>query len=112
MRAGALALLCAADLLVAVDGMVVTVALPAIQREFDTAPEDLQWVVTAYTLSLGAFLLVGGGAADLYGRRRVLGGDGDRRCSPDRVRARRRRGGRAAADLRGSRSRSCSRQDS
>jgi EmrB/QacA subfamily drug resistance transporter len=72
LRAGALALLCAADLLVAVDGMVVTVALPAIQREFDTAPEDLQWVVTAYTLSLGAFLLVGGRAADLYGRRRVL----------------------------------------
>jgi EmrB/QacA subfamily drug resistance transporter len=72
MRAGALALLCAADLLVAVDGMVVTVALPAIQREFHTAPDDLQWVVTAYTLSLGAFLLVGGRAADLFGRRRVL----------------------------------------
>jgi EmrB/QacA subfamily drug resistance transporter len=72
MRAGALALLCAADLLVAVDGMVVTVALPAIQRELGTAPEDLQWIVTAYTLSLGAFLLVGGRAADLYGRRRVL----------------------------------------
>ena len=72
MRAGALALLCAADLLVAVDGMVVTVALPAIQREFGTAPEDLQWIVIAYTLSLGAFLLVGGRAADLFGRRRVL----------------------------------------
>jgi EmrB/QacA subfamily drug resistance transporter len=72
LRAGALALLCAADLLVAVDGMVVTVALPAIQREFSTPPEDLQWVVTAYTLSLGAFLLVGGRAADLYGRRRVF----------------------------------------
>lgn len=72
LRAGALALLCAADFLIAIDGMVVTVALPAIQREFGTAPEDLQWVVTAYTLSLGAFLLVGGRAADLYGRRRVL----------------------------------------
>jgi EmrB/QacA subfamily drug resistance transporter len=72
LRAGALALLCAADFLIAIDGMVVTVALPAIQREFDTAPEDLQWVVTAYTLSLGAFLLVGGRAADLYGRRRVF----------------------------------------
>ena len=62
MRAGALALLCAADFLIAIDGMVVTVALPAIQREFRTAPEDLQWVVTAYTLSLGAFLLVVGRA--------------------------------------------------
>src|SRR5688572_11500718 len=72
MRAGALALLCAADLLVAVDGMVVTVALPAIQRAFGTAPVDLQWAGTAYTASRGSFLLVGARAAALYGRRRVL----------------------------------------
>jgi MFS family permease len=71
-RVAVLALLCAADLLVMLDGMVVTVALPAIERELGTARADLQWVVTAYTLSLGAFLLVGGRAGDLYGRRRAL----------------------------------------
>jgi EmrB/QacA subfamily drug resistance transporter len=71
-RAAVLALLCAADLLVMLDGMVVTVALPAIERDLGTAHADLQWVVTAYTLSLGSFLLVGGRAGDLYGRRRTL----------------------------------------
>ncbi len=71
-RAAVLALLCAADLLVMLDGMVVTVALPAIEHDLGTAHADLQWVVTAYTLSLGAFLLVGGRAGDLYGRRRAL----------------------------------------
>jgi len=64
--------LCAADLLVALDGAVVTVALPAIERDLGASRHDLQWVVTAYTLALGAFLLVGGRAGDLYGRRRVL----------------------------------------
>jgi len=71
-HAAVLALLCAADLLVMLDGMVVTVALPAIERDLGTARADLQWVVTAYTLSLGSFLLVGGRAGDLYGRRRAL----------------------------------------
>ena len=60
----ALVLLCAADLLVALDGMVVTVALPAIQDDLGTGRADLQWVVTAYTLSLGPFLLAGGRAGD------------------------------------------------
>lgn len=55
----ALAVLCAADLLVTLDGMVVTVALPAIERDLGASRHDLQWVVTAYTLTLGAFLLVG-----------------------------------------------------
>ncbi|WP_433169282.1 MFS transporter [Kribbella sp. CA-247076] len=68
----ALFLLCAADVLVTLDGTVVTVALPAIERDLGTAQSDLQWVVTAYTLTLGAFLLVGGRAGDLFGRRRVL----------------------------------------
>jgi EmrB/QacA subfamily drug resistance transporter len=57
---------------VALDGMVVTVALPAIQHDLGTGRAELQWVVTAYTLSLGAFLLIGGRAGDLYGRRRML----------------------------------------
>jgi EmrB/QacA subfamily drug resistance transporter len=72
VRSRVLILLCAADLLVMLDGMVVTVALPAIERDLGTGHADLQWVVTAYTLSLGAFLLVGGRAGDLYGRRRTL----------------------------------------
>src|SRR5918999_1795929 len=68
----ALAALFAPDPLVALDGMVVMVALPAIERDLGASQEDLQWVVTAYTLTLGAFLLVGGRAGDLYGRRRML----------------------------------------
>jgi MFS family permease len=68
----ALVLLCAADVLVTLDGTVVTVGLPAIERDLETAQADLQWVVTAYTLTLGAFLLVGGRAGALFGRRRVL----------------------------------------
>jgi EmrB/QacA subfamily drug resistance transporter len=68
----ALVVLCAADLLVMLDGMVVTVALPAIEADVGASRGDLQWIVTAYTLSLGAFLLVGGRAGDLYGRRRML----------------------------------------
>ena len=55
-----------------VDGMIVSVALPAIQRELGFSAARLQWVVTAYTVTLGAFLLVGGRAADLLGRRRVF----------------------------------------
>jgi EmrB/QacA subfamily drug resistance transporter len=67
-----LALLCAADVLVMLDGMVVTVALPSIQRDLGFSAAGLQWVVSAYTLTLGSFLLVGGRAADLFGRRRLL----------------------------------------
>ena len=67
-----LVLLCAADVLVTLDGTVVTVALPAIEGDLGTSQADLQWVVTAYTLALGAFLLVGGRAGDLFGRRRML----------------------------------------
>jgi EmrB/QacA subfamily drug resistance transporter len=54
------------------DGTVVTVALPAIERDLGTSHANLQWVVTAYTLSLGAFMLVGGRIGDLYGRRRAM----------------------------------------
>ena len=83
-RVAVLALLCAADLLVMLDGMVVTVALPAIERDLGTPHADLQWVVTAYTLSLGAFLLVGGRAGDLYGSRRALVAGLVASCAPRR----------------------------
>jgi EmrB/QacA subfamily drug resistance transporter len=68
----ALAVLCAADVLVTLDGMVVSVALPSMQRDLGLSASALQWVVTAYTLALGTFLLLGGRVADAFGRRRTL----------------------------------------
>ena len=68
----ALVLLCAAQFMVILDITVVSVALPSIQADLDIATKDLQWVVTAYTLAFGGLLLLGGRAADLFGRRRVF----------------------------------------
>jgi len=68
----ALVMLCAADVLVALDGTVVGVALPSIQRSLDFSATGLQWVVTAYTVTLGSFLLLGGRIADAAGPRRTL----------------------------------------
>jgi EmrB/QacA subfamily drug resistance transporter len=68
----ALIVLCTADVLVALDGMIVTVALPSIQRDIGFSAAALQWVVTAYTLTLGSFLLLGGRLADRFGARRTL----------------------------------------
>jgi EmrB/QacA subfamily drug resistance transporter len=56
----------------ALDGTVVGIALPRIGRDFNTGVSSLQWVVTAYTLTLAAFLLLGGTLGDHYGRRRVF----------------------------------------
>ncbi|MGI4878961.1 MAG: MFS transporter [Janthinobacterium lividum] len=55
-----------------IDGSVVNVALPAIGRDLAGAAADLQWVVNAYLLPLSALLLLGGGAGDRFGRRRLL----------------------------------------
>jgi EmrB/QacA subfamily drug resistance transporter len=55
-----------------IDGTVVNVALPAIQRGFGVSLVDLQWVVEAYALFLSALLLLGGALGDLYGRRAVF----------------------------------------
>src|SRR4029077_19670511 len=54
-----------------VDGTVVNVALPALQREFAATVTDVQWVVEAYALLLSALILVGGALGDRLGRRRV-----------------------------------------
>jgi EmrB/QacA subfamily drug resistance transporter len=54
------------------DISVVNVALPTIGRQLDFSRENLQWVVTAYAITFGGFLLLGGRAADLLGRRRVF----------------------------------------
>src|SRR3954469_5892380 len=68
----ALVLLSAAQFVVVLDASIVNVALPSIQKALDFSSENLQWVVNAYTLTFGGFLLLGGRAADLFGRRRVF----------------------------------------
>ena len=55
----------------AIDATVVGIALPTIGRDFHATLGTLQWVVTGYTLTLAAFLLLGGSLGDRYGRRRV-----------------------------------------
>src|SRR3954469_16282589 len=65
-----LLVLCAAEVLVALDGTVVSVALPSVQDGLGFSPAALQWVITAYTVALGSFLLLGGRIADAVGRRR------------------------------------------
>ncbi len=55
-----------------IDGSVVSVALPALQADLGTSLRGSQWVVNAYMLTLGALILVGGGAGDRYGRRRIF----------------------------------------
>ena len=67
-----LALACAAMSMVGLDIAIVNVALPSIQRDLGVSQGNLQWVVVAYGLLLGGFLLVGGRMTDLLGRRRIL----------------------------------------
>ncbi|HEU4425750.1 MAG TPA: MFS transporter [Pilimelia sp.] len=67
-----LALSCAAQFMVVLDIAIVNVALPSIQRDLGVSQSTLQWVVIAYGLLLGGFLLFGGRLADLLGRRRIL----------------------------------------
>ncbi len=68
----ALALLAAAQFVVVLDASIVNVALPSIGRDLDFAQDNLSWVVNAYTLFFGGFLLLGGRLADLLGRRRMF----------------------------------------
>ena len=73
-RIGALTLvlLCAVQFLDVVDGSIVNVALPSIQHDLHFSQQNLQWVASGYVLTYGGFLLLGGRAADLLGRRRML----------------------------------------
>ena len=68
----ALALLAAVQFMVVLDIAIVNVALPSIQIDLGFSQENLQWVVSAYALFFGGFLLLGGRVADLLGRRRVF----------------------------------------
>jgi EmrB/QacA subfamily drug resistance transporter len=70
----ALVLVCLAQLMVIIDVAIVNVALPSIKNALHFSVQDLQWVVNAYTLLFAGFLLLGGRAADLLGRRAVLVG--------------------------------------
>ena len=68
----AFSLLAVSYFMTVVDLTIVNVALPTIGRKLHFPESDLQWVVTAYSLALGGFLLLGGRAADLLGRRRLF----------------------------------------
>jgi EmrB/QacA subfamily drug resistance transporter len=76
-RGLALAVLCAASLMVVLDSSIVAVALPAIQADLGFTPAGLSWVFTGYLVAFGGLLLLSGRLGDLLGRRRVfLGGLG------------------------------------
>jgi len=68
----ALALLCVTQFLVILDVAIVNVALPSIQADLGFSQENLQWVISAYALVFGGFLLLGGRLADILGRRGVF----------------------------------------
>lgn len=67
-----LALMCSVQFVLLVGGTVVTVALPAIRADLGLGDAALQWVVTAFALPFGCLLLLGGRAADVFGRRRLF----------------------------------------
>jgi EmrB/QacA subfamily drug resistance transporter len=68
----ALAIVCAAFFMTVLDVSIVNVALPSIGRALHFSADSLQWVITAYAITFGGFLLLGGRAADFLGRRRVF----------------------------------------
>ena len=71
-RWAVLGLVCVAQFMVILDATIVNVALPTIERSLHFSPTSLQWIVNAYTLVFGGFLLLGGRAADLFGTQRLF----------------------------------------
>ncbi|WP_030778241.1 MFS transporter [Streptomyces sp. NRRL S-920] len=67
-----LVVILAAQSLVVLDGTVVNIALPSVQRDLGMSDASRQWVITAYTLAFGGLLLLGGRVADAFGRRRIF----------------------------------------
>ena len=67
-----LGIVCIGQFMVVLDASIVNVALPSIQRDLHFSTSNLQWIVNAYTLTFAGFLLLGGRAADLFGRRRIF----------------------------------------
>src|SRR5215212_8439056 len=68
----ALAAMCFALFMVMLDNTVMNVALPSIQREFDTSIGALEWAINAYTLAFAVLLATGGRLGDIFGRRRAF----------------------------------------
>src|SRR4051794_32143155 len=68
----ALALLAAAQFVVVLDASIVNVALPSVGKALNFSQDNLSWVVNAYVLTFGGFLLLGGRIADVVGRRRMF----------------------------------------
>src|SRR3982751_3894239 len=68
----ALYVLCLASLMIVLDTTIVNVALPSIRDDLGFSETSLAWVVKAYTLTFGGFLLLGGRLGDLYGHRRMF----------------------------------------
>src|SRR5439155_21221452 len=68
----ALAIVLSAQFVVVLDFSIVNVALPSISRELHASSTSVQWVVTAYAITFGGLLVLGGRAADLFGRRRLF----------------------------------------
>jgi EmrB/QacA subfamily drug resistance transporter len=67
-----LVLVCLAQFMVVLDATIVNVALPSIQHDLNFSLGNLAWIINSYTLLFGGFLLLGGRAADLFGRKRVF----------------------------------------
>ena len=68
----ALAVVAIAQLMVVLDATVVNIAMPAAQQALHISDPDRQWIVTAYTLTFGGLLLLGGRVADFVGRKRIF----------------------------------------
>src|SRR5258708_4025970 len=68
----ALYILCLGDVMIVLDTTIVNVALPSIKADLDFTPTSLAWVVNAYLLTFGGFLLLGGRLGDLFGHRRLF----------------------------------------
>src|SRR6202042_3658367 len=67
-----LAVACTAQVMMVLDVLIVSVALPSMQRELHLSPAGLEWVVSAYALALAALIPLGGAAGDHFGRKRVF----------------------------------------
>ena len=67
-----LVIVCVAQFMVVLDATIVNVALPTIQVDLHMTDTNLQWIVNAYTLVFGGFLLLGGRAGDLAGRKKIF----------------------------------------
>src|SRR4051812_38010843 len=72
MRWVALLVLCLGDVMIVLDSTIVNVALPSIRADLDMSQTSLAWVVNAYLLTFGGFLLLGGRLGDLFGHRRLF----------------------------------------